>query len=781
MLRTALSFSIFVLLSQGLSADEREIDFASDVRPILSDKCFSCHGPDSATRETELRFDSEESAKSDLGGYRAIVAGDPDNSELIERITTDDESMVMPPVDSHLSLTTEQKNTLRAWIKQGAKWSEHWAYVEPKKWPTPQLDSDWPENWIDQFILQRLNREDLLPSQDTDQVTLARRLYFDLIGLPPTPEQVDKFTRAEQTFEQLVDELLASPHFGERFAVYWLDLVRFADTVGYHGDQDHSITPYRDWVIDAFNDNMPFDQFTREQLAGDMLEESSIDQKIASGYNRLLQTSHEGGVQPKEYLAIYAADRVRNVSEVWMGATVGCAQCHDHKYDPYTAKDFYSLAAFFDDIDDTEHLAKGTNSLPTARPPEIEVLSKRERKELEELKSTRDKIKSKPEDDSTESLLNELEKQITALESGKRRTMITVSLEEPRVTRVLPRGNWLDESGEIVPPSVPEFMQQIEKENRATRLDLANWLTDADSGTGLLTARVFVNRLWAQFFGAGLCPSLDDFGGQGQPPVHLELLDRLAIEFVESGWDVKHMIRLMITSRAYRQTSVASEKLYEIDPYNHLFARQSNFRLPAEFVRDNALAVGGLLNRKIGGASVKPYQPADYYRHLNFPTRKYKVDDDPTKQWRRGLYVHWQRQFLHPMLYAFDAPRREECTAQRAKSNTPSAALVLLNDPTFVESAKALALTTIKTVESDDDRIQFVFRQVLSRNPDDYEKQLVMDLLNTNRSEFTEESANQLLAIGVFNIPENIDVIELASWTMIARMVLNSSEATTRN
>ena len=371
------------LLVSWHSAAAEQIDFNQDIRPILSQNCFACHGPDAHERKGKLRLDTEE------GSRKAITPGEPDESELIYRILSGDPDERMPPPKHGKSVKPDEVALLKKWIAQGAEYNAPWAYVPPKKHPVPELASEWPAKWPDRFILARLDKEGLSPAPDADLVTLVRRLHFDLTGLPPSPEVVERFVTSDdpQAYEKLVDELLASKHFGERLAIYWLDLVRFADTVGYHGDQDHNITPYRDYVIDAFNDNMPFDQFTREQLAGDLLEDPSIEQKVATGYNRLLQTSHEGGVQAKEYLAIYAADRIRNLSAVWLGGTLGCAQCHNHKYDPYTAKDFYAMSAFFADIDEAKHFKVGSNSLPTKRPPEIPVLSRADRKLLAKLKA----------------------------------------------------------------------------------------------------------------------------------------------------------------------------------------------------------------------------------------------------------------------------------------------------------------------------------------------------------------------------------------------------------
>ncbi|QDS96024.1 Planctomycete cytochrome C [Roseimaritima multifibrata] len=804
---------------------ENAIDFNRDIRPILSDKCFFCHGPDAHERKADLRLDTAEGALADLGGYAAIVPGNLEESEFVLRILDQDDPM--PPLDSHKSLKPSEIELLKRWIAEGGEYSEPWAYVPPERHPVPEVsDTDWPENWIDHFVLARLEAEGLQPAPDADPVTLIRRLYFDLTGLPPTPAQVDAFVNGERELTAIVDELLESPHFGERLAMYWLDLVRYADTVGYHGDQTHNISPYRDWVIAALNANMPFDQFTREQLAGDLLPNPSTAQKVASGYNRLLQTTHEGGLQLKEYDAIYNADRVRNVSAVWMGATVGCAQCHDHKYDPYTIQDHYALGAFFADIADRGFSG---NTLPANRPPEISVYSLEQQQELarlkaemalvideetqtqlESLESAQQKLlarikaaKTKEAKDTLATEQKDLEQRISQLASQEKRdafqklrkqhrslekqgrqTMITVA-EEPRVMRVLPRGNWQDETGDVVLPAVPGFLGRVTPTagERANRLDLANWLVDPENGAGGLTARVFANRFWYLFFGTGISRSLADFGGQGEPPANPELLDQIAVSFYESGWDVKKLVRLIVTSHAWRQSSVASPELLERDPHNQLVARQSRYRLPAELIRDNALAVSGLLISEEGGESAKPYQPAGYYRHLNFPTRKYAAHENQN-QWRRGLYVHWQRMFLHPMLKAMDAPSREECTAQRPRSNTPNAALVLLNDPTFLESARVLgARILIEGGESADSRIDFAYRVVLSRSPDEEERVVLKALLEATQAEYVSKpaTADLLLQTGIAPIPDGLDKIELASWTAVSRALLNLNETVTRN
>jgi hypothetical protein len=761
------------------------IDFNRDIRSILSDKCFRCHGPDSSSREADLRLDREVNAKADREGHPAVVPFKPDASELIRRITSSNPDERMPPADSGKSLKPEETERLRRWITEGATWSLPWAYLAPRQVEAPPVQTkDWPVNWIDHFTLSRLEAERLEPSSQADKRTLIRRLSIDLIGLPPSPDEVNQFVNDDrpEAYEELVDRLLASPHFGERLAAYWLDLVRYADTVGCHGDQDHSISPYRDYVIAAFNANKPFDQLTREQLAGDLLPNATVEQKVATGYNRLLQTNHECGVQVKEWLAIYAADRVRNVSSVWLGGTLGCAQCHDHKYDPFTQKDFYSLAAFFADVDETSHLLRTEprplDALPTSRAPEIELRSDGDTLQLAERK-----LRLRPNETDSEQEAAECKGEIEDVRRATRRTMVTVSVA-PRMVRILPRGDWRDESGPIVAPAVPGFLGELDTGNRRpSRLDLANWLTDPKAGAGGLTARVIVNRFWYLLFGEGISRVLDDFGAQGEAPIHPELLDRLAIEFMDSGWNVKHVIKLIVLSRTYRQASELRPDLQERDPLNRLLARQAQFRFPAETVRDSALAISGLLVRTVGGPSVKPYQPTGYYRHLNMPSREYEHHTDD-RQWRRGVYMHWQRQYLHPMLKSFDAPSREECTAQRPRSNTALAALVLLNDPTFTEAARALAERALKHGgDSTDERIHYLYRCAASRSADRTEQRYLTRLLIESERYYTDASADadSLLAVGLKPVPDDLNRSELAAWTIVARAILNLHEVFTRN
>ena len=735
----AISFTAFV-------ADAGEIQFNRDILPILADKCFACHGPDDSHRKADLRLDTREGALADLGGHVAVAPGAPGKSELLTRITTDDEDDLMPPPDTGTQLNADEKKLLRDWIAEGGVYEAHWAYIPPTRPVVPNVsDRVWPRGAIDWFIIARLESVNLFPSPQADPATLARRLHFDLTGLPPSPDLAERLAndQSPDAYTRVVDELLASPRFGERLASYWLDLVRYADTVGYHGDQDHAITPYRDWVIKAFNDNLPFDQFTAEQLAGDLLPKATVNQKIASGYNRLLQTSHEGGVQMKEYLAKYSADRVRNLSNAWLGATMGCSECHDHKYDPFTQRDFYSLAAFFADVNDDKTFS-GTNTLPTKREPEMQVVSP-----------------------------------LAVSQAGLTRTMVTGRVK-PRTIRVLPRGNWMDDSGEIVAPAVPNFLPALKAKGRANRLHLAQWLVSADNP---LTARVFVNRLWYLFFGSGLSRSLDDTGSRGEWPTHPALLDWLAVEFTESNWNIKHIVRLIVTSSAYRQSSLVTRQLREQDQENRLFARQGRFRLQAETIRDNALAVGGLLNNQMGGQAAKPYQPAGYYAPLNFPQRTYKADMN-SNQYRRGVYVHWQRQFLHPMFRAFDAPTREECTSQRPVSNTPLAALTLMNDPTFIEAAKGFALRILNEAGSTDrQRLVWAWHTSLGREPSNDELTVARVFLSETRKRYQTDTnaAAELLTVGMMQMPFGVAKPEAAAWTVLGQALLNLSETITRN
>ena len=751
-------FDSFSIDSLGRPENSEPINFNRDVRPILSDNCWSCHGPDKGNRKAKLRLDISDHSKSGV-----IIPGNALESTMIERILSNDADEVMPPIDHRKKLTVEEKEILTNWINQGAKWEDHWAWISPSR--SKDLKT---KDAIDSILEKKLNEENLNFSETAPRHVLIRRLSYDLRGLPPSTEEVKDFEKGslDEAISRLSEKFLASQAYGERMAVNWLDLVRYADTNGYHADIEWKVSPYRDYIIDAFNGNKPFDQFTIEQIAGDLLPEASMEQKVAAGYNRLNMKSTEFGIQDAEYLAKYAADRVRTTATTWLGVTVGCAECHDHKFDPFTIKDFYSFAAFFADI-------KGVGYYPSAQKvgwgETIKVLDKKTRIEVSKLE-TEVKTKQSEED---QKLINQ---KIEELKKQSREMLATVSVK-PRMTRVLPRGDWMDQTGEIVNPALPAFLSD---QKVTTRKDLAQWIVSRQNP---LTARVYVNRLWKMFFGTGISNVLDDIGSQGEWPSHPELLDWLAIEFMESGWDIKHMVKLIVNSKAYRQSSYENEKLRTLDPENRLIARQSSFRIDAEFIRDNALSVSGLLVNKIGGPSVKPYQPSGYWENLNFPRRTYKADSGQN-QYRRGLYTHWQRQFLHPALIAFDAPSREECTANRPRSNTPLAALVMLNDPTQVESARGLAQKILanQSLIDDKSKIQAMVMQVLSRQALDDEITALKSLLKKHKTEFSNNpnAAKELVSVGDLNPPENMKPESLAPWISVGRALLNLHETITR-
>ena len=631
-----------------------------------------------------------------------------------------------------------------------------------------------------------------------DDDTLARRLSLDLTGLPPAPSGLNRLRRSRHParWHQYIDGLIASPAFGERFAVYWLDLVRYADTVGYHGDQDVSQSPYRDYVIAAWNASKPYDEFVREQLAGDLIPEATTEQLVASGYNRLNQTTEEGGAQAKEYLAIYFADRVRNVSEVFLGSTMGCAQCHDHKYDPFTAEDFYAIGAFFADLD--ERGVYGARQRPPMMPVmdddelaathsidnELIQIESDVAKLLEHEAATQTHLPGSP---SLIELLNRREWLIRhrdAIAASALHTVVSRSVP-PREIRVLPRGNWMDDSGPIVQPAIPRFLGQLNLSatdgsvRRADRRDLADWIADPDNP---LTARAIVNRVWALLFGRGIVTSVNDFGGQGTFPSNPELLDALAIDFIQHDWDLKRLVRTIVCTRAYRRSSVADAKARAIDLSNDHFGRQGQFRISAEFIRDAALVASDSMVRQVGGRSVRPYQPTGYYAQLNFPRRTYEASPGADQN-RRGLYSHWQRTFLHPMLKAFDAPSREECTASRSRSNTPLQALTLLNDPTFVEAARRLGEHVAQLDGPFDQRLDAIFQRCLGRDPNENERIVLTETWRDARHHWLADPKSAAALVGgnpaTFPVDQdNLD--ERAAWVSVARTLLNLHETITR-
>ena len=1036
--------------SFGAAAKDAAPDYNRDVRPILSDHCYTCHGPDEGKRKAGLRLDREDDAFRELkSGQHALVKGDPKRSTLVERILTKDPDDIMPPPEHGKPLSPKQVEVLERWVASGAAWREHWSFIPPEPTPLPKVkDTRWPKNEIDRFVLAGMEAAGLKPNPEADRATLVRRLSFDLTGLPPTVEEVDAFLadKKPEAYERLVERLLTSPHYGERMAANWLDLARFADTSGYHFDGVRFLWLWRDWVIRAFNNNQPFDTFTVEQLAGDLLPNPTTDQRIATGFVRNNMTNDEGGADPDEYLNKYVVDRVNTLGAVWLGMTVGCSECHDHKYDPMTTREFYRLYAFFHNVPE-----KGLDRIRSDNPPprlpvpttqqatrfvEAEFTLRDAEKTLQdrinELGETQEKwervVMARPPAPATNAFLFrlaaddslsvtgsavsgegrwqgsdkpeyadgrigkavsfdgktsvevpaptlvdlktpssvsawvklgdggtvisqqekgpgyrgfdllvadgrpqfhlihqwpdnalkvrtkeqfpkdqwllitvshdgsgkasgvkihvngrprdvEVEKdQLTAsaasgepvrigsrsgelffkgqldevrVESrvvgteelqqrvlegylpilsksrGKRSdaeradlarfykenhavdylraetalakarsakdtlysqiptTLIMEEMDPPRPTHILVRGDFRN-PGERVGPGTPAFLPPL-PEGPTNRLTLARWLVSQEHP---LTARVTVNRYWALFFGAGLVKTANDFGSQGEWPSHPELLDWLACRFrdgVPSGgkggpippWDVKSLVRLVVTSATYRQSAVAPESKLEKDPYNRLLARGPRVRLDAEFIRDNALAVSGLLNDRIGGESVKPYQPAGIWDG----TDSVFVQDHGDKLYRRGMYVFWRRSAHYPPFATFDAPNREVCTFLRPRTQTPLQSLVLMNDPGFVEAARGLAQRVQREEPGDLQRqLLRAFRHTLGRVPQDDELAVLRRTYETQLATFKAEpdAAAALLKVGESPVPPAASMPELAAMTAVANVLLNLNETITK-
>jgi len=775
------------------------IDYNRQIRPILSDSCFKCHGPDATHRQGGLRLDVPDAPlQPSDSGTAAIVPGKPDESELVRRVLSTDPDEVMPPPDSDRQLKPEQEELLKTWIAQGARFQTHWSFVPPQRPPLPAVkNTAWPRNPIDSFILARLEAEGLQPTREADRTTLVRRLTLDLTGLPPTLAEVDAFLAdtSDQAYEQLVDRLLANPHFGERLALDWLDAARFGDTHGFHIDSGRDMTRWREWVIDAFNNNKPFDQFTVEQLAGDLLPNATLEQKLATGFNRNHMINFEGGAIPQEYHNAYIVDRVNTTGAVWLGLTVACVQCHDHKYDPISQKEFYQLYAFFHNVPENGLDGSKGNAAPLIRVPSAE-----QQRKGDELAAAIKDVESQlagpmPDKDGLTAKLAELKEAQAALDKQIPTSMVMQEMAQPRDTFVLVRGQY-DKFGEKVTSGVPAFLPPLPEGSPNNRLGLAQWLV---APSHPLTARVTVNRYWQMIFGTGLVKTAEDFGSQGERPSHPELLDWLAVEFqtpvkspltgVEHGWNVKALVKLMVMSAAYRQSSAVTPELLAKDPENRLLARGPRHRLPAEFIRDQALAVSGLLNDRIGGPSVSPYQPPGIWEELasradgkNWTAQEYSQSHGPDL-YRRSMYTFWKRTAPPPSLVTFDAPDRETCVVRRARTNTPLQALVLMNDPTYVEAARKLAERMLtQGGATTEDRLAFAFRLATARPPRDRELEVLKTVLQRQQEIYRQntEAAIRLLGVGEASRDDQLDAAELAAWTMVASAILNLDETLTK-
>jgi hypothetical protein len=759
------------LLANSLVARE-PVPFNRDVRPILSENCFECHGPDAAKRKAGLRLDTG------APGQAIITAGKPSRSELFKRITHADPEERMPPVDSGRALTSSDIEILRAWISQGAKWEKHWAFIPPKR-PTipPAKNSTWPSGAIDRFVLAKLQRAGLQPSPRADRETLLRRVSFDLTGLPPTPHEIDAFLAdaSPRAYERVVDRLLGSSRYGEQMALDWLDAARYADSHGYSLDRRRVMWPWRDWVIRALNDNMPFDRFALEQLAGDLLPDATIAQRVATGFNRNHSIQSEGGVINEEYRVETVVDRVETTTAVFLGLTFGCARCHDHKYDPISQREFYEFYALFNNVPETAHVG---NADKLADKPFVKVPSAAQRKQMESYRAEIAELEKKPE---SEEQLEAARKALAALGQAAPTSMVMGELSPARKTFVLSRGQYDQPSGVEVGAGLPAALGQWPAGAPRNRLGLAKWIAGAENP---LTARVVVNRFWQMHFGTGIVKSSEDFGAQGEWPTHPALLDWLATEFVRSGWNRKAMHKLIVMSATYQQISRVSPGLLEIDPANRLFARGSRFRLPAEMIRDHALASSGLLVGRLGGESVRPYQPPGLWGDVVYENVPRFVQDHGGKLYRRSLYTYWKRSVPPPNMQAFDAPSREVCVLTRAKTNTPLAALVLMNDPTFVEASRKLAGRVLRDGGvTEESRLTLLHRLVCGRRPTERELGLLSSALAELQTSFRAEpeAARRLMAVGESPHDPALDAVELAAYASLANAVLGTDEAITRN
>lgn len=772
---------LFILSLHFAGAEPTTVDYSRDIQPILADKCFRCHGPDAATRQADLRLDQRATLEEDRGGYRIIDLAKPSESELYRRITSDDPDIRMPPPQERLQLEPEEIDRLRQWIAQGAKVQQHWSFLPVERPELPRVHSEeWVSNPIDRFILAKLESANLRPSPEAEKSTLIRRLSMDLRGLPPSKIEVDEFLADTDpdAYERLVDRFLQSPQYGERMALVWLDAARFADSGGYQGDILRSMWLWRDWVINAYNRNVTFDRFTIEQLAGDLLPNSSIDQQIATGFHRNHRINDEDGIIHEEFRVEYVADRVDTTATVWLGLTIGCARCHDHKYDPISQREYYSLFAYFNSVDES---GRGHGNAPPLLSVPDKTLAARIAQTQQQLAAKQQAAAAcQPGSDEAQQFAEEvtaLQKTLNQLQASAPTVMVMKDLPEPRATFVLQRGAY-DQPGEVVTPATPEVLSERTGTYEKNRLGLARWLMDPNHP---LTARVAVNRYWQMYFGKGLVETPEDFGIQGKPPTHPELLDWLASEFIRTGWDIKRMQRLIVTSSTYKQSSAGSEERLQKDPENRLLGRAPRFRLDAEFIRDQALCVSGLMSWKIGGPSVKPYQPAKLWNELASASVDY-VEDKGASLYRRSLYTFVRRTVPPPGMTVFDAPNRELCSVRRARTNTPLQALNLMNDPIYVESCRALAERILCHPCDDRARLISAWKTVLSREPSERELALLTDSLTYYRQRYHADvtAATELIGVGESKPDTDLPPAELAAYTAICSILLNLDEAVTR-
>ena len=827
-----MSRSLLLLLCAPVLLQAAEdIRFSRDILPLLSDTCLACHGPDDKGRKGGLRLDLQDTAYgTGKSGETAIKPGSPEHSEIIRRILSTDPDEVMPPPKALRKLTDPQKDLLQRWVKAGAPWGKHWAYEPPQKAPLPASSSSHP---IDALVSARLAEEKLTLSPEAAPETLIRRVSLDLTGLPPKLEEIDTFLAAYQSnpgaaYEALVDRLLASPRYGERWAWDWLDAARYADTNGFQGDPERTMWPWRDWVVDAINANMPYDQFTLEQIAGDLLPNATRTQQLASGFHRNNMHNGEGGRIAEETRVENVFDRVETTATLWLGATFNCCRCHDHKYDPLKQRDYFALYDVFNQMSETG-AGRGGQAAPAldfSTPAEAERLKQAQArlatvvKEVEAfelkkfprpdgaplLESAAAKLPGNlsatlaartPAQRGVDAILEAvgyfesdgkdpaytavLKKHLAAVrqrdsaQSSITRVMIMDQLKDLRDTFILDKGGYDKPTPVKVTGAMPASLvaKPAAPDHRATRLDLAQWLVSRDNP---LTARVTVNRYWQALFGIGLVKTAEDFGLQGEKPSHPELLDWLAVHLMDSGWDIKSLLRLIVTSRTYRQSSKVSPALAERDPENRLLARGPRHRMPSWMIRDTALAAAGLLNPAQGGPSVKPYQPPGIWEEATFGKKSY-VQDHGSDLYRRSLYIFWRR-IVGPTLF-FDTAARQTCEVKVKRTNTPLHALTTLNDTTYVEAARVLARRLLLTAQNDPARITHAYRLILARPPKPAEKDLLLQRLATLRTQFAADptAAKTLLTVGEFPPDPSLPAIDHAAYTALSQLLLNLDEA----
>lgn len=732
------------------------VDFNYHVRPILSDRCFKCHGPDANKREAGLRLDTEEGAFAvlkDNPSQHVVVPGDPLSSELYHRISTSDTSELMPPPSSKLSLTTTEIAIIKKWIEQGAGYKRHWSFIAPEKPSIPKVDRSLnPKNPIDHFVFAKMEEMGLSPNELADKERLLKRVCMDITGLPPSIEMQERFLNdaSENAYEKIVDELLSSRHYGEKMAIAWMDIARYADSHGYQDDGYRTMWPWRDWVIHAFNKNYAFSKFLTWQLAGDLLPHPSKEMLLATGFNRNHKITQEGGVIDEEYRIEYVTDRTNTFGKAFMAITLECAKCHDHKYDPVSQKDYYSMFAFFDRVPE-KGLVGDIQLASPGDPPNMKIST-------QDVQHVLSFINKKEESDVT--------------------VMIMRDSADIRKTRVLKRGVY-DQPTDTVNMNTPASILGFTSSYEQNRLGLAKWLL---SPAHPLTARVYVNRIWNDFFGRGLVKTVGDFGMQGELPTHPELLDWLAVDFRESGWNIKRLIKLIVTSATYQQSETRSKKKQQTDPENKYYSYFPRIRLSAELQKDLILSAAGILNTEIGGPSVKPYQPKGVWESTTSGRGELAryVQDNGEKLYRRGLYHFIKRTAPPPSLLIMDASNRDQCEVTRLRTNTPLQALVLMNDPQYLEAARVLAQRTAASTGSIRDKINRSFRKLVCRLPSDNELNRLEAYYQREYKKYkgNKERTSALLSVGEYPQVPAPDPAEAAALMQINQMLINLDETT---